>query len=41
MDDIRVGRLLRALRRRRGLRQLDVAISAKAHSGAEVIDSSR
>jgi transcriptional regulator with XRE-family HTH domain len=28
MDDVRVGRLLRALRRRRGLRQLDVARSA-------------
>jgi transcriptional regulator with XRE-family HTH domain len=28
MDDVRVGRLLRALRRRRGLRQLDVAVAA-------------
>jgi transcriptional regulator with XRE-family HTH domain len=28
MDDLRVGRLLRAIRRRRGLRQLDVAIAA-------------
>lgn len=28
MDDVRVGRLLRALRRRRGLRQLDVALAA-------------
>lgn len=28
MDDIRAGRLLRALRRRRGLRQVDVAIAA-------------
>ena len=28
MDDVRVGRLLRALRRRRGLRQLDVAVRA-------------
>lgn len=28
MDDVRVGRLLRALRRRRGLRQFDVAVAA-------------
>jgi transcriptional regulator with XRE-family HTH domain len=28
MDDVRIGRLLRALRSRRGLRQLDVATSA-------------
>jgi transcriptional regulator with XRE-family HTH domain len=29
MDDVRAGRLLRALRRRRGLRQVDVAIAAE------------
>lgn len=29
MDDIGIGRILRALRRRRGLRQLDVAIAAE------------
>jgi transcriptional regulator with XRE-family HTH domain len=28
MDDVRIGRLLRALRRRRGLRQIDVAVAA-------------
>lgn len=34
MDDVRVGRLLRALRRRRGLRQLDVARAAGVSQGA-------
>jgi transcriptional regulator with XRE-family HTH domain len=28
MDDVRAGRLLRALRRRRGLRQIDLAVAA-------------
>jgi transcriptional regulator with XRE-family HTH domain len=39
MDDVRVGRLLRALRRRRGLRQFDVALAARvAQSTVSLIE---